>query len=87
LINAGQMDREEALKKLEAPLYDLNELSNDTSYFNKKMEISMNDFEELMNKKPIDHLYYPSNYKLYSRLDKLIKYGKTLVTLRNKGKV
>ena len=87
LINAGQMDREEALKKLEAPLYDLNELSNDTSYFNKKMEISMNDFEELMNKKPIDHLYYPSNYKLYSRIDKLIKYGKTLVTLKNKGKV
>ena len=82
LINAGQMDREEALKKLEAPLYDLNELSNDTSYFNKKMEISMNDFEELMNKKPIDHLYYPSSYKLYSRMSDVIKFVKNYVTLR-----
>lgn len=49
LIVTGQLTREEALRKLEEPLYDPLELERDIEYFCKKMKISRKQFEEFIN--------------------------------------
>lgn len=54
LIVSGQMTRDEALAKLEEPLYEPSELEIDITYFCKKLRISRQEFDELM-KVPIHH--------------------------------
>jgi N-acetyl sugar amidotransferase len=48
LIASDQMTRAEALAKLEEPLYDLAELEIDITYFCKKLRITRQQFDELM---------------------------------------
>jgi aminotransferase len=48
LIVSGQMAREEAIVKLQEPLYDADELEIDIAYFCKKLRISRQVFDELM---------------------------------------
>ena len=48
MIVSGQMTREEAVKKLDNPLYDPKELEDDILYFCKKLRISRADFEDIM---------------------------------------
>lgn len=48
LIVSGQLAREEALAKLDEPLYDPDELEIDITYFCKKLRISREQFDELM---------------------------------------
>lgn len=71
LIVSGQMLREEALTKLEEPLYDPAELEVDITYFCKKLRISRNEFNELM-KAPI-HQYsdFPTWTGRYQMLKKV----------------
>lgn len=45
LIVSGQLSREEALRELEEPLYDKDELEIDISYFCKKLRISREEFD------------------------------------------
>jgi hypothetical protein len=54
LIASKQMSRDEALAKLEEPLYDKAELETDITYFCKKLRISRADFNELM-RAPVHH--------------------------------
>lgn len=54
LIVSGQMSREEALAKLEEPIYDPAELEIDITYFCKKLRITRQEFDVLMNA-PIHH--------------------------------
>jgi N-acetyl sugar amidotransferase len=54
LIVSGQMTRAEALRALEEPLYDPQELENEITYFCKKMQISRTQFEEFMTA-PLQH--------------------------------
>ena len=82
LINAGQMSRDEAINELNKPLYSSTELEKDINYFIKKMGISRDEYELIMNKKPIEHLNYPSNDYLFSRMSDVIKFVKNYVTLR-----
>jgi N-acetyl sugar amidotransferase len=49
IICSGQIDRSEALKELENPLYDEKELKRDTEYVLKKFGWSEEDFERIMN--------------------------------------
>lgn len=48
LIVSGQMTRTEALAKLDEPLYDTTELEIDITYFCKKLRITRQQFDELM---------------------------------------
>jgi hypothetical protein len=48
------MTRDEALNKLDEPLYDAAELEIDITYFCKKLRISRQQFNDLM-KAPIHH--------------------------------
>lgn len=49
LIVSGQISRNEALVELEKPLYDPDELEADISYFCKKLRITRQQFDDLMN--------------------------------------
>ena len=49
LIVSGQMIRDEAATKLQEPLYDLDELEVDITYFCKKLRISRQTFDELVD--------------------------------------
>jgi N-acetyl sugar amidotransferase len=49
MICSGQITREDALKVLEEPLYDENELHRDTEYVLKKFGWTEEEFEEIMN--------------------------------------
>lgn len=49
LIASGQITREEALGQLDEPLYDPQELEIDVAYFCKKLKISRDQFNDLMN--------------------------------------
>lgn len=58
LICSGQISREEALKTLESPIYDSQELSDDTEYVLKKLGLSAQEFEDIMKKPPVPHEFY-----------------------------
>jgi len=74
LVVSGQMTREEALLKLEEPLYDQNEIEMDIVYFCKKLRINRVEFDELMAI-PVHHYTDFPNWEYRYRL---LKKGKTL---------
>jgi N-acetyl sugar amidotransferase len=65
LIVSGQMTREEALHKLEEPLYDPAELEIDINYLCKKLRISRQEFDGFMNAKAHDYSEFPNWDKRY----------------------
>ena len=75
LIVSGQMTREEAQKKMQEPLYDPTELEIDITYFCKKLRISRQEFDELMNA-PIHHYTdfpnWDSRYRMLKRAQELV---------------
>jgi len=60
LIVSGQMTRDEALAKLEEPLYDKDELEVDLNYFCKKLRITRAQYEEFINGPKRDYDAYPN---------------------------
>ena len=76
LIVSGQMSREEALVKLEEPLYDPAELEIDIAYFCKKLRITRQEFNELMHR-PIHHY---SDFPNWDSRYRLLKQAQALVT-------
>lgn len=52
LILAGQIKREEALKQMEKPLYDEKELREHLVYVPKKLGLTTEEFETIMNNPP-----------------------------------
>jgi len=75
LIVSGQMTRNEALEKLQEPLYDPAELEIDITYFCKKLRISRQEFDELM-KSPIHHYAdfpnWDGRYRMLKRVQALM---------------
>ena len=66
LILAGQLNREKALVEIDKPLYDEKELQQHLVYVPKKLGISRDEFEQIMNTPP-------RNYEeLSPKLPKLI---------------
>ena len=70
LILSGQMTREQALAKLDEPLYEAQELENDIEYFCKKLRISRSEFDSFIQM-PLMYYYDYANWD--SRL-KLVKF-------------
>jgi N-acetyl sugar amidotransferase len=58
LILSKEIDKAEALKELQMPLYNENELRADTEYFIKKMGISESFLKEYLSAPRVDHLEY-----------------------------
>lgn len=60
LIVNGEITREEALQQLKQPLYDEDELIRDKEYFCEKMQITADEFEQIMKTPPKSFWDYPS---------------------------
>lgn len=54
LVVSGEMSREDAIAELAKPLYAPDELETDITFFCKKLRISRDEFESIMNA-PISH--------------------------------
>ncbi|MBK0401717.1 N-acetyl sugar amidotransferase [Adhaeribacter sp. BT258] len=61
LIAAGQITREEALKELEKPPLDPEILKHDLEYVPKKLNISQEEFQQLMKLPNKSHYEYPTD--------------------------
>jgi len=78
LIVSGQITRDKALKELEKPLYDPQELVEDKEFLAKKMGLSIDEFDEIMSMPNKTFKDYPSDYKLEQNIKKLLLFLKKL---------
>lgn len=63
MIVSGQMTREKALQILNEPLYDEEEMQKDIDLILKSLDLSRQEFEQIMNEPPKQHTdYYTSRY-------------------------
>jgi len=63
LICSGQISREDALKELELPIYEKQQLLDDKEYVLKKLNLSETEFEQIMKNPPVEHSFYGTNLK------------------------
>ncbi len=75
LIVSGQMKREEALDKLNEPLYESDELESDIIFFCKKLRISRDEFNKIM-KAPICHY---TDFNNWNNQYKFLKKGQDII--------
>jgi N-acetyl sugar amidotransferase len=68
LIASGQMTRDQVLKELDKPLYDLRELEIDIEYFCKKLRITRAQFDEFMRTPPHHYTDFPTWERRYRML-------------------
>lgn len=76
LIVSGQMTRDEALKELKQEIYNEMDLQEDKEFISKKLGISIEEFETIMQQPNKTFLDYPSDYKkdiFFSNLKKKLK--------------
>ncbi|MCS6956129.1 MAG: N-acetyl sugar amidotransferase [Candidatus Calescibacterium sp.] len=71
LICSGQITREQALEEMKKPIYDEALLKEDKNFFIKKMKLTEEEFEQIMNLPPKSHLDYPNNKTLLEKLSKI----------------
>jgi N-acetyl sugar amidotransferase len=70
LINSNQMTRDQALEELKQPIFDPTGLKNDKEYVIKKLGLTSDEFESIMEK-PVKSFHdYKNIYKLFERLKK-----------------
>ena len=68
MICSGQISREEALALLEQPIYPPDQVDQDKEYVAKKFNLSVAEFDAIMEKAPVSHLAYPNNNALINYL-------------------
>ena len=76
LIVSGQMNRDEALAKLQEPLYDPKELEVDISYFCKKLRISRQQFDAFVAAPAHHYSDFPTwngRYRLLKKAQGLVE--------------
>lgn len=75
LIISGQMTREDAIKDLEAIPYPSQEdLEQDIEYFLKKMDWTLEDLENYINREEKKHLIYGSEIPLWEKISQVKKF-------------
>jgi N-acetyl sugar amidotransferase len=65
LIVSGQITREDALREMENPTYDKNEINFEIDYVAKKLDWSADELTAVINLPPKRHQDYPTNDKLF----------------------
>ena len=71
MILAGEITRDEALHQLERPIYNEDELGEDSQFVRKKLGFSEQEFTSLMNVPTKTHRDFPSDEKKYIAMKKL----------------
>ena len=75
-ILSGQLTRDEALEELQKPLYDEVELREDKAYIAKKLGITVDELEQLVNSPGHDYSEYPNwdvRYKFMLKVKNLVQ--------------
>ena len=70
MIVSGQMTREDALERLEEPLYNDKDLRSDLNFVLNKLAMDITEFEKIMGELPKSHADYP-----ISQINILTKYA------------
>jgi N-acetyl sugar amidotransferase len=65
LICSGNLTREEAINKLQQPVYSQADLANDKEYVLKKFGLLEKEFDNIMSQPPVSHLAYGNNNFLF----------------------
>lgn len=77
LIVSGQLTKEEAIIELQKPLYSPSELEEDKNYFSKKLGITLEEFESIMQKPPSFYYQFSNSENKKRRISILLqKLGK-----------
>lgn len=79
LIVAGQMSREEGLKELEKPLYDEKELKDDKEYIAKKLGVTDEEFEQILQMPSHKYSDFQNMTEKYNRMKKVQNFVSKLV--------
>lgn len=79
LIRSGQLRREDALIDIQNPIYDDKLLIQDREFVIKKLGLSTESFENLIDKPRKSFIDYPNSYNTVKRVKKLVNF------LRMKG--
>lgn len=79
LIRSGQLSRDEALKKMDEPGYDVTLLRQDKAFVIKKFGVTESEFEALLNAPPKTFQDYPNQFTTVQNLKKIVN------LLRTKG--
>ena len=76
-ICSGEISREEALKWLSKPSYEINQIKADKDYVSKKFGITLDEFENILNAPQKSYKDYPNDEKwltfIYNLYKKYIK--------------
>lgn len=78
LIQAGQLTREAALERLEAPPYDPDQLAEDRAYFIKKLDVSETEFEHFLNGPIRPHRMFPNYEDALKAAEQLAQHANNL---------
>ena len=79
MIVSNQITREDALKTLETPLYDEDTIDQDISYFCKKLRISRDEFDVLMNTPNRIYLEFPNWEKYYRPMKSVQRFASKIL--------
>ncbi len=80
LICSGQITRDEALEELKNPPAKEEMLVNDKEYVMKKLGLSTEEFESIMNGSKNSFDEYPNSDKLWKNFSKIIKIARSYIT-------
>lgn len=80
LICSGQISREEAMDEIQKPPASPEMLSNDLEYVLKKLRLSQEEFEKILQTQNKTYKDYPNNDKLWKRYRKIIKIARKRIT-------
>ena len=73
LIRNNEITREDALIELKKPLYEKIELERDKKFVLKKLGFSNEEFDQMMNNKPVAHDFYGSSKNYLDPIKKILK--------------
>ena len=71
LIESGFMTREEALTEMKKELYNIQDLQDDKKFIAKKLKLTEDEFEKIINMPKRTFRDYESNYDIKDRLRKI----------------
>lgn len=71
LICSGQITKKEALLELEKPPYDAEELKKDKEFFIKKIGVTEEEFEQIMQLPIKKHTDFPSYVNIFKKLSRI----------------
>jgi len=80
LICSGQITREEALAELQNPPASQEMLTNDREYVMKKLGLSQQEFEAIINAPNKTYMDYPNTDSMWRRFSKIIRVARNYIT-------